>query len=211
MPSSGLWEPEWQVLVCAGLDSLARHWAATLRPELKSHAASRMGEFLTAHGPRDVFGRVSAPHLLHRAIGEKKLIRLRPAIRRYLGQEGSPGAVRTWKDDPTLAIILADKDIGPKCEEWVKKSRYGEVLYHELRCTWLHEFRKSDVVADPYDHEADAPRYQNFTSMLDGKPYWRQRLMFPVKFLTRAYGESVKSFERACIDARVAPTPEDNA
>ena len=208
----GSLQPELHILVCAGLDSLARHWAATFKPALngKGQAGRRMGEFLVEHGSSEVLARVSAPNLLYRAIGKEPT--LVPVIRRYLGQEGSRGSVRTWEHDPKFSEIADDPDVGAGRVEWIRKSRYGEVLYRELRCMWLHELRGSNVLAEPYDLEADAPRYQNLVT-LDGKRTVKteQRLMFPVPFLTRTYAAAVASFQRACIAARVAPRPDEDA
>lgn len=222
LPSSNsgdtpLVEPEWHVLVCAGLDSLAHHWAATLRPELRKPARRRMGEFLAAHGPGDVFSHVSTPDLLRRANNERRGS-LVPAIRRHLRQEGLPGSVRTWVHDPIFSALATDEAFATVGADWLQQSRYGEVLYRELRCSWLHEYRSSESLAPPYDLEADSPRYQNLTRIRRGEgsseteapiEWTVQRLMFPVRFLMNVFAHATESFDRACTSARVSPMPND--
>jgi len=215
-------EPDLHVLVSAGLDALARYWANTFRPNVaKGSAALRMGEFLLQHGDERIFAKCSAPNLLHRATIEAKTALL-PLISKYLHNEGPPGTVRTWEDDPNLAHVVRDFSTVKGADAgWLRLSRYGELLYKEYRCMWLHQFQPSPRFASSYAPDEPWRRYQNLvvpagragqrtpietTSDAMGNSFERiQLLMFSRAFMLSTYESAVAGFETECIASGTAP------
>src|SRR5579859_3576122 len=130
--------PERFILVSAGLDALAKYWKELYRTNLNS-AGERMGEFLVEHGNRDVFERVSAPLLIQRARSEGAA--WLPVLETAFRVNYDDGTVREWKDDPTFARVVADPAVAGAGIDvnWIRWGRYGEILYREIRNSWIHE------------------------------------------------------------------------
>jgi hypothetical protein len=192
-------DPEIHLVVTTGLDALANHWAATFRPALNaSHApaSARLHEFLVLHGDPQVFCKVSAPDLVHRAHKESSPVE--PFVRRYLALPY--GRVRHWEDDPDVATVLANPTVmAVVASRWVEKSRYAEILYSAYRCGWVHEFNPKPSTSPAYNDERGRPRYQNY---LEGV---RQRLVLPVDYLIDVFENCITGFETECSTAGTAP------
>jgi hypothetical protein len=199
-------DPEVHVLIAAGLDTLAKHWAKTFNKTFSSHR-TRMGEFLASHGGHQAFKKCSAPHLLLRAQAEGRED-LVAALRKYLGNEKQGGGnVRYWHHDPDYDVVAADPAFPTvDGQPWVRNSRYGEVIYKEYRNMWLHEYRPSENLSD-YEDDRVEPLYQNiqWIDPRPGRPAHMQRLRFPKRFLLEAYRSAIDSFERECRAAGIAP------
>jgi hypothetical protein len=212
-------EPDLHVLVSAGLDALALYWAKTFRPDLTKRergiSAHRMAEFLLGHGDSRIFAKCSAPNLLARAALEKKT--LVPLIDKYLHNEGPPGSVRFWHHDPDHAQVVHDlkgmRDADPK---WLRRSRYGELLYREYRCMWLHQFQPSPGLADAYAQDEPEPRYQNklvveeadAESMRHSGRVGFKRVQLPMfsrAFMLKTYETVVEAFAKECLASGRTP------
>jgi hypothetical protein len=182
--------PDQHVLIAAGLDSLAMHWSKTTRRPRES-PSSRFGEFLCRHGGHPAFGKCAVPHLLARGAREKR----KDLIQKFQGfmQGFAHRRVFNWSDDPDFVEVLSLVDAPDR--EWLQRSRYGELLYREYRCGWLHEFQ-SPTLAPDYG-EAIEPQYQNYSR--HRRPY------FPKVFLLETYQRVVASFERECQEAGTSP------
>lgn len=200
-------EPDLHVLVSAGLDALSFFWAKTFSPQfVKGNGAFRMGEFLLRHGDGRIFAKCSAPHLLDRAIRNNKT--LVPFIQRYLHTEGPTGTVRTWEDDPDLAQVVQDlAGLHGADAAWLQRSRYGELLYTEYRCMWLHQYQASEKLASNYSPDEPEPRYQNLSVPADAgtEIERRQLLMFSRVFMLNTYALVVAKFKQECLGSNVAP------
>lgn len=201
-------EPDLHVLVSAGLDALSLYWAKTFRPALTKNRQEvyRMGEFLVRHGDGRIFCKCSAPNLLDRAIKENAA--LVPLVRKYLDDDSESGLVRFWHEDPDFEQVVRDFR-GAKGAEtaWLQRSRYGELLYREYRCMWVHQFQWSLKLADPYDPDEPEPRYQN-KYVLDSKREAMchvQLPMFSRAFILNTYEAVVTSFENECVASGTAP------
>lgn len=201
--------PEVHVLVAAGLDTLAAHWARTSSVGVSSHR-TRMGEFLSRHSGHLAFAKCSAPHLLQRAQASNRPD-LVQAVHKYLGNEKIHGGnVRYWHHDPDYEVVAADAAFPvEKGAPWVRNSRYGEVIYTEYRNMWLHEYRSSDRLSD-YEDDRVEPVYQNLQrgASSPARPSGIQRLRFPTRFLLDTYRSAIDSFEQECCAAGVAPRPD---
>ena len=59
--------------------------------------------------------------------------------------------------------VVLDLSGGNAAEEkWLTRSRYGELLYQEYRCMWIHEFQPSRKLGNAFDPaEESEPDYQN--------------------------------------------------
>lgn len=198
-------EPDLHVLISAGLDSLAMYWAKTFSPTLlRGSGGFRMGEFLLRHGDARIFTKCSAPNLLTRATAEGKA--LRSDIARYLSNEGPAGTVRFWQHDPDLAQVIRDLSRKGADAGWLQRSRYGELLYKEYRCMWVHQFQPSPKLADGYDPDEPEPRYQNkLVPRSDNTIQRVQLLMFSRAFLLKTYETVVEAFANECISSGTAP------
>ena len=212
--SQGPMEPDFHVLVSAGLDSLALYWAKTFSPRLVNDklGALRMGESLLQHGNSSIFAKCSAPNLLDR-VTSQGMTALFPFIGKYLHNEGPLGTVRTWQHDPDLTQVAPDLlHVGVKGVNatWVQRSRYGELLFREYRCMWLHQFQPSERLASNYAPDESEPRYQNLLVPDDvGTDFERRQLpMFPRAFMLTTYQTVVAQFESECIAKKTAPVVE---
>jgi hypothetical protein len=194
-------DPEIQLVVTAGLDALANHWAATFEPGLNANSSPkgrRLHEFLTMHGDGPVFRKVSVPDLVRR--GHEASSPVEEHARRNFGSL-QRGRVRYWDDDPDAAIVFADGPLMAAAPSlrWVEKSRYAEILYSALRCGWVHEFNPERTTSAAYEDERGRPRYQNYAS---GVP---QRLVFPVDYLIMVWDACISGFEERCHALGISP------
>jgi hypothetical protein len=163
-----------------------------------------MGEFLVANGDHAAFTRCSVPNVLHRAANAGKTA-LAQAVETAWPQPGAPmlALVIDWKRDPELKEVLAHPAVNSAgvSQEWIRKSRWGEILYHHYRCGWLHEASQSPELGTEFpDEPGDEPRYQNRLYVHDvGPPTTRRLPTFPVPFLLRTYERAIDSLERAML------------
>lgn len=207
-------EPEAHVLISAGLDSLAKYWQTTYRPDLAGAGHRvRFAEFLLTHADAAVFSRVCGPLLRARAtkLGPRKS----QLITRVVGGLEQHGSVRYFSDDPTLDELAGNVELQALGigRTWLQKSRFGEVLYSEYRCNWVHEFQPSkDLAPQNWDLRDLKPRYQNVlvpqrdNSGESSSGNWRHRVYFPTAFLLETYSRVISSFESDCLRDNIDPS-----
>jgi hypothetical protein len=203
---------EQHVLIAAGLESLAYQWGVTSGKEFIKNDRERFSSFLRLHGGHPCFQRCSVPYLLERAEGELLVVdptqrasvsRKISALRGYLGSASANHRVRTWTDDPNFPVVEADSAFPDKT--WLHGGRYGDILYKEYRCFWVHQFRGSPKVRPDYDSQAPEPRYENVTTIRedpDGKvPTTIANsvcLVFSSRFLLDTYHNALERFRLEC-------------
>jgi hypothetical protein len=201
----GSFVPDQFILAVAALDSLAGHWARVYGIE-KATGGEKMGRFLVEHADANVFGRCSMPDLFKRAAGEASANDLVAALSTLPGSRTQPAMQRRWQDDPTLDAVvthLAKANVKGDAD-WVRRSRYGEILYKEFRCSWVHEFDGPGTTQPLFQVAADEPRYDNW-SVRSERGGTRRQLVFPLPFLLRTYADVLSSFAARC--ARDSKTP----
>jgi hypothetical protein len=209
---------EQHLLIAAGLESLAYHWAVTSGREFP-HDRERFSSFLRLHGGHGCFQKCSLPYLLERAESELEVtapaqqesIRHKiAALRGHLGSASAGGRVRRWTDDPDFSVLEADPAFPDKTS--LHLGRYGDMLYKEYRCSWVHEFQGSPKVRPDYDSQRPEPRYENVTTIREdpsgAAPTTRThaiRLVFSSKFLLDVYHHALERFRQECEAAGSVP------
>ncbi len=204
----GSFLPEQFLLVMAGLETLANHWEDLYqitipRRRNSSKDAERMACFLIEHGDAAVFGRCSIPDLFRRAAQEPEREALISALRQLPGAINPPASMRSWTDDPGLATIAVQPAIVSAIEkahldvDWLRKSRYGEILYKEFRCNWIHKFDGPGTRPALFQATEGEPRYDNIDN--------DRAVVFPLEFLKRTYEAVLSSFAARCFaDGKLA-------
>ncbi|MCA2977369.1 MAG: hypothetical protein INH37_03710 [Myxococcaceae bacterium] len=201
-------EPDQHVLIAAGLDSLANFWASLSAPRLNKQSAKfRMGEFLVAHADPVVFQRVSSPDLMERA--KKHDPALAAALSRHVNLLSSDSLVRHWRDDPTLdALTLACAAAGLSLpDNFLRDSRYGELLYRKYRNNWVHELDgHPEMGSRAFSDRTNEPHYSNVLRT-KAPPIGQvdKRLVMTIEYLQRVYTDVVASFERQCLTSGTIP------
>lgn len=196
-------DPDQSVILATTLDALAQYWAGAWRPELNDKYAPkgvRMHEFLMEHGRREIFERVSGPHLVRRA--QKKDRRaLVPEVLRVYGDDGWDDRIRSWRDDLTLTELLGDPGVAAAGGDtrFIEKSLYGHLLYRDFRCSWVHEMMPGDVHTRPFASSdgADEPHYGN--EIARGWLHIERRPTFPAVFLLDTLVTAIDRFEARCL------------
>lgn len=199
--------PDQAVLVAACFDSLARHWAVNFRPEVVSPARRRMFEFLVQFGDANIFSRVSGPALLDMAVdrGRPDLV---PAIRTVFREEPHDTGIKSWREDPVLESVVHHPTLLAAGVEagWLERSTYGELLYVDFRCSWLHEYAGGNLESRPFlwrdDQGRHEPHYSNTTA---GHFSVNRRLVLPPAFLFSTLDDVLDRFETSFLEAGIFP------
>jgi hypothetical protein len=192
----GSFLPEQFLLVTAGLESLATHWGALYQiaiPKSRfSKSAERLGRFLVEHGDVAIFSRCSMPDLFRRAAKEPTKDALIAALCQVPSAINPPASRRRWQDDPALDALAAQPAIVSAGihSAWLRQSRYGEILYKEFRCNWVHELDGPGTRPTLFQAPENEPRYDN----LEKAP----TLVFPLEFLKITYAAVLSSFAARC-------------
>lgn len=227
--------PEQHVLIGAGLDAMATDWADVFRPELSSEgasAANRLHEFLEQHAEHEaIFQKVAAPMLADWLVDHEEAIAA--AVVRRIAGDVRNGIVRYASEDPDFLAFsthpeFARIDMRPAPGKQkrrpipVRRFRFGEVLYRDYRCGWVHNLRGSERLAPSDANEGvtwtdydSRVRYQNI-SELRRKPggndsEWdfvpRRRPVFSIPWLLARYAQAIASFEVQCVREQRDPIP----
>lgn len=208
------YEPDQHVLIGAGLDSLAKHWARAFpKPPRPSKHGPRMQAFLVENAnSMGIWHRAAAP-MLRAAAMKRKQPTWAQAIANAAGCQETYGLVRGYEDDPPLddltthpSIIEAKVPAG-----FIEEFLHGRVLYREYRCGWLHEFDRSEELA-PHGWDGGPPRYQNILlpSADVSTPEQirrKHRLVFSLPFLLKVYREAITTFKDRCLRESADPVP----
>jgi hypothetical protein len=197
---NGRMASELAILWSAGIDALANFWGELYAPQFRRDHRQRMGAFLAEHGGSLIFRRVVAPLLLDRARNEARP--WRGALSAILAIDLDCGWVREAKEDPLLDALLHDPRVQQAKipPEWLRAGRYGEVIYTEIRCMWVHESGGSPMLGSPDHHrifpDMLEPHYSNLT---DTDGHRRKELFVPFAFRLATYKHAVASFEGRCL------------
>ena len=90
-------------------------------------------------------------------------------------------------------------------QKTVLRYRFGVFLYREIRCQLVHEAVESTRVAHPLTDVVF--RYQNMSTFDEKMTTRSHPLVLPIAKLLDIYAEALDSFEKACIEKRVNPSP----
>lgn len=200
--------PEQHVLLAAGIDALANYWSSAFRPQVKNHG-ERLGELLVTHADANFWGRVSSPDLVRRARAEMRTS-WATVLRDLVGRHELDVRILDWRTDPTLAVLAADPRVVAAGidVDWLRRSRYGEFVYREHRCCWLHEFNSSRRVGSEFPGEESIdPHYQNVSVGGPGVIAIEHRLTLPRSLLASTFERVIDSFEAECLAAGIDPAP----
>jgi hypothetical protein len=119
--------------------------------------------FLRTFADPDVFARVSSPALLTRALADGNADWV-PVIR------------EVFSDEPFDTRI-----VDATC---LRRATYGELLYVEFRCAWLHEYAGGSVESRPFLWRDDQGRHEpHYSNTMEGPFHVNRRLVFPRAFL----------------------------
>lgn len=204
-----MFAPEQHVLVATALDALAKYWAETFSVQLakRKDAKRRMGEFLHACGGSDIFSRCSHGDLLRRARPDHHYLE---ALSTVLAEDPKCWQLRHWQDDPEFQTLKSNVDLKAAglTEEWLRESRFGEVIYRDLRSAWVHELQAaSHLSSGTWKPERTEPWYDNrYEQRTESDDYYHERrLVLPLAFLITTLERAVQNFEEACAVADVIP------
>jgi hypothetical protein len=226
---AGSFVPEQHVLIGAGIEALATGWARLLKPEgAEGPAGVRWSEFLIENANSSgIFSRVSGP-MLGDALEHAGAISAALLVRQLVldTDEHRGGIVRFADEDPDYATFVARPEVVslhlPPKKRYVERFRFGEVLYSEYRCHWVHTLAGSDKIArsdfDTFTGQDDESsvrvRYVNWGVRPADEAHGRRRLLvkerrplFTLKWLLDIYGEAIDTFERFCVTENRDPMP----
>lgn len=200
--------PDQHILVGAGLDALAKHWADSCGGPVKHRM--RMAEFLAQHGGHPCFERVAGPYLVRHSLNRaRKKAETDPAfqdpwsvpLRQASGVRPTGGKVCLWNEDRTVAEMLSHSGVAAASvpRSWAEMHRYGGMLYVGHRCSWIHESDEG-LVTDRSISDSDEPHYASQNG--------RRVLVFPGAFLLRTYACAIRSFEDYCRTHSIVPAEQ---
>ena len=192
------------ILLMAGLDALANHWASSGEVLVEpNNGANRLRLFLKHHGQHDCFGRVSMPELRKTVeiTDITKFEKLFP-----FSSVQAPVTYRSldWTCDPTFEDLLTIGDINlglnaMKSKVFQRKlidSSYGGLVYKRFRCAWVHEFLPNldgVVTSGLLSEDEDAPYYHYVQTTK------RWFLVMSAGFLVRTFEAAIESFKTYAI------------
>jgi hypothetical protein len=190
--------------------------APLLADELQSDAEQATARARLQGNPKAAADAAEATKLTMAAVVVRRLARDTD------GHRG--GVVRFADEDPDYDVLVAHPDIvalqlGPK-GRYLERFRYGEVLYSEHRCPWVHTLAASEKLAAS-DHDeytgwnAESSvrvRYVNWglrPSAIEPSRLVaaQRRPLFTVQWLLGIYGSCIDCFERRCVDEHRNPMP----
>lgn len=201
--------PELNVLLSVFLDALAKYWAI-YRNDSYPHAETRLGEFLAHHGGA-AWGQCSYVYVMRRAKAEATAasrghrpkpeelpdpVRQEKQLNEILHKKlptlvWTPADI-TWCHDLSFESLSKDAETlaANVPAEWLRRSRYGEIIYRHYRSGWIHaldpdpELHVDDhIIVDP-DH---SPHY-----------LWRNHrrvLTIPTEFILVSFCGALTHFE----------------
>ncbi len=237
-----------QAVVGCALDVLSRHWAELFMPCLvpvvmfdpngqprrkpngtvkktAAPAGKRWQAFLEKHAcGTKVFDKISGPMLADELVALGKPSEA-DAIRRLVRDTDNEryGEVRFFDQDPVFAPFTGDQAVVALGLEpsLLERFRFGELLYAEHRCAWVHSLRVGENIASLGDDDTNRftdmllrPRYENMGlrphKALPHHPIVEQRRpMFTLTWLLHVYAEAITSLEKDCVAAMVDPSDLD--
>jgi hypothetical protein len=204
-----IFNPELNVLLSVALDALAKYWAIYHNHHHRN-AETRLGEFLARHGGA-AWSQCSHLNLMRRAKAEATKVSLgrRPKsgeladpilqktqISAILQKKLPPlvctPAYITWDYDLSFESLSHDVEMlaAKVPAEWLRRSRYGEILYRHYRNGWIHAFNP-DLELHVDDHMIVDP---------DHSPHylWRNNrrvLTIPTEFILVSFDRALTQFE----------------
>ena len=205
-------EPEFNVLLAAELDALAKYWSINQHPPLTRDAAFRWGEFL-ARNANPAWSKCSYLNMMERArteaLAAKQGHKPKPRelsnpkqqeaiLDTVLGKVLPPDvrvpyAVIGWESDPTLSDLSAHREIieAGISEEWLRRSRYGEILYRHHRCGWIHALDPGRELATDVVLKlgADYPPHYIDTN-------GTRKLAIPPEYILASLEQAITNFEK---------------
>ena len=193
----GSFLPDRFILAVAGLESLAGHWSRFYKGK-KCSGGERLALFLLEHGDAEIFGRCSIPSLWSRAARDKNADSIVRALSQSRWTRSRRGTLRRWQEDPLFQEVASDPAIRKSGidTDWIRLSRYGEILYSEFRCSWVHEF-DGPMTEAIFQVADDEPRYQTWAK-IPSSDKSSHELVFPLAFLVRTYAAVLDSFSAKC-------------
>ncbi len=198
--------PDQHILVGAGLDALAMHWANLCKGP--SQHQERMAEFLSTHGGHECFDRVAGPYLFRHAVNYAKKKKKTDHKTNYnswikhieqaIGIKPTGAEFCYCDKDITLKeiqSILKKTDVPP---QWAKSYLYGGMIYKGYRCSWVHESDEGLITTRTFSNDLTSnPHYESQES--------QRILVFPGRFLLNTYEKAINSFESYCQKNNVVP------
>ncbi|MCL4527539.1 MAG: hypothetical protein M1492_14060 [Gammaproteobacteria bacterium] len=175
--------PEFNILLAASLDSLAKYWDLTKSPGSGLKGGQRLGEFLVTHADPNIWGRCSRLALLRSLPkGTTDIETISPSIHH------DPAEVFTWRDDPKYSDLVLNDDLSKAVDgRRLRKSRYGEILYSHYRCGWLHALNPDSEILT----EGEL-RYEPHYCCHNGQC----KFVIPTKFVMRTFEAAICSFQK---------------
>jgi hypothetical protein len=218
--------PDQHVLIGAGLDALATAWGETFAPDAR-RGGERWQRFLLETTGPSLFGRIAAP-LLVDALVKDKLVDEAVVVRRVVRDERHSGTVRfPVESDPMFDDFMAHREIVPlKLDRrWergsamyggVERFRFGEVLYKEYRCHWVHRMYASSALG-PSDMDdrigwadlRNRVRYHNISTIRGDRLIPHRRPIFSIPWLLATYDAALDAFEARCLAEHREPVQDE--
>jgi hypothetical protein len=235
-------------VLAAAIDSLAAGWGGLVALGQREAGPRMCGFLCTYDNPN--WARCSLPDLLRRAqrndpVGVGGLA---APIQSLFRSPSLDGIVREWEEDPFVKELLNTSALStvaqhvrwdkntPSLEQWLNRSRFGEMLYRYFRKGYLHTLgpNRSMVVTEEDREFNDPPNYENISSIVEitdevvrpfgqgadgGEPtgqigrrtrYARHTRKTPrvqFDFLLKALRNGIDGFEKDCRSSNYDPVP----
>jgi len=207
--SAASFNPELNILLSAELDALGKYWAINQSLGFPN-SEQRVGEFLARHaGP--AWSQCSHLDLIRRASAEAKAVRrghhpkrgelpdpLRQLVDldRILHEDLGPlvwtHSDISWQEDPSLDFLSQSSKISAAGipVEWLRRSRYGEILYRHYRSAWLHALDPDPELHTEYHRIWDPEHSPYYLWHNSGRAF-----AIPTEFILHGLETALKAFE----------------
>jgi hypothetical protein len=201
--------PELNILLSAELDALAKYWGIGQKRSYPD-SEQRLGEFLAHHaGP--AWSKCSYLNLMQRASAEVKAaiqgchpkaaelpnpVRQESELKHILHQDLASivwtSSVISWIHDPDLEFLLQNAKISAAGipVKWLRRSRYGEILYRHCRNGWIHALDPDRELQTKYHLILDPEHSLHYV--------WHNSsrvLAIPTEFILASFELALRAFE----------------
>jgi hypothetical protein len=213
--SAASFSPELNILLSAELDALAKYWAINQNSIYSQEPDKRLGEFLSRHSHPawsycshlDLIRRASKESREarqgHRPTGKelpdpsRQLADLDRILHEDLGLLVWTHSDISWQHDPSFDFLSQSSKISAAGipVEWLRRSRYGEILYRHYRSGWIHALDPDPELHTEFHHILDREHSPHSLWHNNARVF-----AIPTEFILRSLEAALKAFKAATPD-----------
>ncbi len=212
--TAGSFNPEINVLLGVALDALAKYWAISRNLAFPT-LAECFGQFLATHAGH-AWGKCSHLDLLGRASKEARAAsaghhpnaqelldpvrqkgELCDTLHQVLGPLVWTPSVISWTHDPDLKTLAKHARISAAgiSRDWLRRSRYGEILYRHWRSGWIHALDPDPELLTEYHLILDPDHPPHYVLHNHARV-----LAIPTEFILASFERALRAFEAEIAD-----------